>query len=349
MAKAEAAAPKQMRKLEAQVTQEDARAARHIAPGLASRDAIGALPAARRAGTLQLAYEYGSVLIDRDEGDRARRKAILGAITGERLALDKPERLVSRAAPANPEDGHDGGLLATGMRRRGGQDAISLEYAAFQHTLTNPLPGYEAHAEISLLNPELVVRRDRIRVERIDWLIAQSTIPSSMLLTPRAWRLQLSTASRPFADRRHMATSMAYHSGKAWLLGADTVLSVLPGASVEASSALPHHAGWRATHLIDPARRAMVGTAGSRGRTIHRRLDTSALRRPGLRRVPTVPQCVACARRVPARAAVARARTADQPEVAAAQPEPSFAWRIAAQLDFRAARTRLNVYRPSAT
>lgn len=234
--------PKQVRNLEAQVTPEDATAARQIALGLASRDEIDALPAARRAGTLQLAYEYGSVLIDRDEGDRTKRKEILGAITSERLKLDNPEMLVRRTARANPEDGHDGGLVAIGMRRRGGQDAISLEYAAFQHTLTNPLPGYEPHAEISLLNPQLYVQRQRIQLERIDWLIAQSTIPSSMLFAPRAWRLQLTTGSQPFADRKHMATGMGYHSGKAWLLGGNTVLSVLPGASVEASRALPHHA-----------------------------------------------------------------------------------------------------------
>jgi hypothetical protein len=234
--------PKQVRDLEAQITHEDATAARQLALGVAAGYELGAMPSARRASILQLAYEYGSVLIDRDEGDRGRRKEILGAITNARLELDNPEVLVSRAMPSNPEDGHDGGLVALGARRRGGQDAVSLEYAAFQHTLTNPLPGYESHAEISLLNPELELQRDQIRLRRLDWLVAQSTIPSSTLFSPRAWRLQLTTASQPFADREHLTTSVAYHSGKAWPLTADTVLSVLPGARIEASAALPHHA-----------------------------------------------------------------------------------------------------------
>jgi len=52
----------------------------------------------------------------------------------------------------------------------------------------------------------------------------------------------LATDSAPFADRRHLATSLAYHSGKAWALGGNTVLSVLPGLKAEASSGLPHGA-----------------------------------------------------------------------------------------------------------
>jgi hypothetical protein len=233
--------PKQLRKLETQVTQEEAAAARAIALGQSPGSETGALPAPR-ARTLQLAYEYGSVLIDRDEGDRARRKDILGAITRQRLALDNPEILESRAAPASPEDGHDGGLVAIGMLRRDGRDAVSLEYAAFQHTLTNPLSGYESHAALSVFHPELRVQGDSIRLQRIDWLVAQSTIPSSTLFAPRAWRLQLTTGSEPFADRRHMATSIAYHAGRAWLVGGNTVLSVLPGAAIETSGALPRHA-----------------------------------------------------------------------------------------------------------
>lgn len=238
--------PKHVRALEAQVARQDAAAARAIALGLAPDDAGGTLPPVRQAGVLQLAYEYASVLIDRDVGERTRRKEILGAITKARLALDAPEVLVARAAPAQPEQAHDGGLLAIGMRRSDGRQAAVLEYAAFQHTLTNPLAGYEPHAEISLLNPELHLRGDGLRVQRIDWLVAQSTIPSSTLLAARAWRLQLSSSRRPFAERTHMATSLTYHLGKAWPLGSalgnDIVLSVLPGASVEAARALPHRA-----------------------------------------------------------------------------------------------------------
>ncbi|MDQ1816651.1 DUF4105 domain-containing protein [Massilia sp. CCM 9210] len=236
-------APKRVRDVETQVTAQDATAAHRIALGQAGIGEIGALPSARRAGTLQLAYEYASVLIDRDEGERATRKDILGAITRARLELDDPEPLASRAGPATPEDGHDGGLLAIGARRRAGRASVSLEYAAFQHTLTNPLPGYEPHAEITVLNPELHVQGRHARLRRIDWLVAHSAIPSSTLFQPRAWRLQLATRSESYDDRDHMATSLAYHSGKAWPLGGETVLSVLPGARVEAGSALPHHAG----------------------------------------------------------------------------------------------------------
>lgn len=235
-------ASKRVRDLEARVPAQDAAAAHKIALGLGDSADTAALPAARRAGTLQLAYEYASILIDRDEGERATRKAILGAIIKARLAQNEPEPLASRANPATPEDGHDGGLLGAGLRQRGGRARLSLEYAAFQHTLTNPLPGYEPHAEITVLNPEVQLRAGHARLQRVDWLVAQSAIPSSTLFQPRAWRLQLATRSEPYQEREHMATSLAYHSGKAWRLGRDTVFSVLPGARVEAGAGLAHHA-----------------------------------------------------------------------------------------------------------
>lgn len=240
-------ASKRVRDLEARVPPRDAAAAHALA--LDRSDSAGtaalpsALPPAQRAGILQLAYEYASILIDRDEGERATRKAILGAITRARMELDTPEPLAVRADPATPEDGHDGGLTGIGLRRRAGRASASLEYAAFQHTLTSPLPGYEPHAEITVLNPELQLGGGQARVRRVDWLVAQSSIPSSTLFQPRAWRFQLVTRPEPYAQRERMATSLSYHSGKAWRLGGDTVLSVLPGARLEAGAGLDHRAG----------------------------------------------------------------------------------------------------------
>ena len=69
--------------------------------------------------------------------------------------------------------------MAIGTRRRGGNDAVSLECAVFrQHTLTDPLPGYEPYADISVLNPELLARGGRLQLQRIDSPGAQPTIPS---------------------------------------------------------------------------------------------------------------------------------------------------------------------------
>lgn len=232
--------PRRVRELETQVRPEDANFARNIALGARPTD-VAALPPQRRAATLQLAYEYGSVLIDRDVGDRASRKAVLGDIIRARLALDAPEPLARQNTLAQPEDGHDGGLLALGMTRRSGHAAAVLEFAAFQHTLTDPLPGYEPHAEISLLSPELNLWGKGLELRRIDWLVAQSTIPSSTLLAQHAWRLQLASARQPYAKREHMATNLAYHVGQAWPLGKEMVLSVLPGASIETGRGLDRH------------------------------------------------------------------------------------------------------------
>lgn len=234
--------PKQVRELETRLTQEDAGLARHLALGLASPGDTDLLPLARQAETLQLAYEYGSVLIDRDQGDRARRKEILGTIIGARLERDGLQAEPVRAHAANPEDGHDGGMVGIGAGRRGGRDTQTLEYAAFHHALTSPMAGYEAHAEISVLHPVLEIQDGRVRLRRLDWLLTQSAIPSSTLFAPRAWRLLLSTARQPFADRKHTVSSVAYQAGKSWPLGRNTVLTILPGAAVEAGSVLRHHA-----------------------------------------------------------------------------------------------------------
>jgi hypothetical protein len=234
--------PRQVRSLESLVTAQEAGKARQIALGEAGVDDLDVLTPARRSATLQLAYEYGSVLIDRDEGERSRRKDIFGAVARARLVLDVPNVLQNGAPQGSPEDGHDGALLAAGIRRLHGRDGISLEYAMFRHTLTDPLSGYEPHAEISVLNPELYLQGGQVRLQRIDWLVAASTIPSSALFSPRAWRFQLSTRRAPFADRDHLATSLAYHSGKAWRLTDDTVCSVLPGVALEVSAAHAHDA-----------------------------------------------------------------------------------------------------------
>lgn len=234
--------PKQVRDLETQVAQDDARLARQVALGLATPAEAGALPPPRRADTLRLAYEYGAVLIDRDQGDRASRKEILGTITSARLERDEPKAEPGRPPAANPEDGHDGGLLGIKVGRRAGRGTLTLEYAAFHHALTSPVAGYEPHAEISVLHPVLEIRDGHVRLRHVDWLLTQSAIPSSTLFAPRAWRLQLSTGKRPFADREHTVSSASYQVGKSWALGRNTVLTILPGAAIEAGSVLRNHA-----------------------------------------------------------------------------------------------------------
>lgn len=238
--------PRHVRELEARLSVEDSVAARRLARGVDGVDAFAVLPPQRRAAILQLAYEYGAVLIERDEGDRVGRKLAIGSITNARLAANFPPTPAPRA-PVSPEAGHDGGLLASGVRRRGQRQSLTLEYAAFQHTLTNPLAGYEPHGEIRVLNPELEIADGALRLRRIDWLLVQSSVPATTLFAPRAWRVGLSTRDAAFADRDHVVTSLAYHSGKAWPLGRSAALTVMPGVSVEAGAAHAHVAALAAS------------------------------------------------------------------------------------------------------
>ncbi|MFP5391403.1 MAG: DUF4105 domain-containing protein [Gammaproteobacteria bacterium] len=232
------ALPKQVRHAEQQVDAQEAALARGLASG---RVPVATLAPPSRAAVLQLGYEYASVLIDRDAGERGARKDILGRITAARLELGQPDVLSAPDVPPSPEQGHDGGLLAVGALREDGRTGVSIQVAAFQHTLTAPLAGYEPHAELAILDADLRLQAGRgPRLQRMNWLVAQSSVPSSALFAPRAWRFQLSTADRPFADRRHMATQVSYQLGRAISVGRNTVLSVLPGVSVEAARPFRH-------------------------------------------------------------------------------------------------------------
>ena len=234
--------PKAVRGLEAELAALDAAAASRIALGQADVATTDGLAPQRQAKLLRLAYEYGSVLIDRDQGDRVQRKEILGAITRARLAQPAPAGAPGLGPAFTPEDGHDGGLVAIGALRRAGRGLLNLEYAAFEHTLADPLPGYEPHAAITLLHPSVELGDGKLRLREVDWLTVQSAIPSSTLFAPQAWRVRLRTARRQYADGEHTATSLAYHAGKAWQLGGNLVFSVLPGASIDTGSGLPHRA-----------------------------------------------------------------------------------------------------------
>lgn len=230
-------APKRIRAFEAQLGEAQVEQARRMAMGRDHDTFLTPAPAA----PLQLAFEYGALLIERDLGERATRKQTLGAIARQRLQQGDAELALDMPTAPNPEPGHDGGLLAIGLQRQGQQHGLQLELAAFSHTLTDPLSGYEANAEIQLLNPTLQLNAGRLRLASANWLVVQSTIPSTTLFSPRAWRLALTTSDQSFHDRRHLATGLAYHSGVALPVTRQIVFAILPGASLEASAAHRHY------------------------------------------------------------------------------------------------------------
>ena len=223
--------PKQVRRHEAELGAHEVQTAEQIAAGKRA-------PGAASAGVLQLAYEHLSVRINRDQAERTTRKATLNTILRARLALPPPATPEPAAPGAPPETGHDGSSIALGRYRH----ATSLAWAGFEHTLTDRLTGYEAHAEVTVLRPEVrIVDGEGVRLEQIDWLMVQSTLPGSSLFPRAAWGVRLATAQRDFADGRHVSTSLGLRSGRAWPLGG-AVLALLPGISLEAGRMLEHKA-----------------------------------------------------------------------------------------------------------
>lgn len=231
--------PKLVRHHEGQLGSADVALAARIASGQATPASVDQFDAARQAAVLQLAYEYLSVLISRDQADRETRKSTINAILHRRMALATASPLATSVPASAPETGHDGSALSVGVYRTPTRRGASLAWAGFQHTLGDRLAGYEPYAAVTVLRPEIAFEvGGAARIERIDWLAVQSTLPSSPLFARPAWRLLLSSARKEFDDGRHMATSLGYNSGRAWLVG-NTTLALMPGISVEAGSALP--------------------------------------------------------------------------------------------------------------
>lgn len=231
--------PKLVRHHEGQLASADVDLAARIASGKATPASVDGFDAARQAAVLQLAYEYLSVLISRDQAERETRKSTINAILRSRMALATVSPLAAGVPASAPETGHDGSALSVGVYRTPLRRGASLAWAGFQHTLGDRMAGYEPYAAVTVLRPEIAIDVGAApRVERLDWLAVQSTLPSSPLFARPAWRLLLSSARKEFDDGRHMATSLGYNSGRAWPVGG-TTLALMPGISVEAGSALP--------------------------------------------------------------------------------------------------------------
>lgn len=246
--------PKQLRHHQQQMQDDDAALALQLAQGrLAPRQLAVELPV-RRAAILQLAYEFASVEINRDRSDRETRKTIINAIARERFALDVASPLLPPPAPGNPESGHEGSPAAIGGMRRDDRNALTLSWAGFQHTMTDRLAGFEPHAAITVLQPELLLAAGSgPQLESINWLSVQSTVPVSTMYTPRAWRLAIGTSRKSFEDGRHMASTVSFHGGRSWSIGG-TVLTMAPGMALEAGRTLPQQAALAASAWLAASR-----------------------------------------------------------------------------------------------
>jgi len=228
--------PKLVRHHEQQLDRADVLRAAQIADNAQPAASVAQYAPARQAAILQLAHEYLSVKISRDQAERETRKSTANAILRSRMTIDTAGPLAREVSAAPPETGHDGGALSVGLYEAGPRRGASLAWAGFQHTLIDRLAGYEPHAEITVLRPE--ARFDAtgdVRLHRVDWLSVQSTLPASSLFKRPAWRLRLSTERKDFNDGEHVVTSLGYHSGRAWSFG-NTALAVMPGISLDAGS-----------------------------------------------------------------------------------------------------------------
>jgi hypothetical protein len=233
--------PKLVRNHEQQLGGNDARIALKISNGKEPPEDFGQFHPSRQAAILQLAYEFLSVQITRDQSDRDTRKTVLNSIFKRRLELNATGSLTDGPGAIPPENGHETSPVSMGRFTSQKGSGYSFAWAGFQHTLTDNVAGYEPYADITILNPEVrFLDRHAFQLQRIDWIEVKSVVPRSSLFSGNSWNVLFSTRNRMFDDGYHQSTSLTYASGQAWSFG-KAVIAFLPGVSLETGSALPHN------------------------------------------------------------------------------------------------------------
>ncbi|MFL6659429.1 MAG: DUF4105 domain-containing protein [Massilia sp.] len=225
--------PKLVRQHELQLGPVAVAQARQLAAGALTPASLEGQDAPAQAAILQLASEYLSVQINRDQADRETRKDTMNALLRRRLALGTSGTLAQSIPAEPPESGHAGSVFAAGVYDAGARRGATLAWAGFEHQLTDRLAGYEPYADVRVLHAQVRTSGASVRLEELDWLAVQATLPGSALFARPAWGAGLRTARRPTRDGEHLITSLDYQLGRAWQMGS-LALAVLPGASVQA-------------------------------------------------------------------------------------------------------------------
>ena len=220
-----------------------------LAHGARAPDDLAALAPAERARILAAAAQYLDLLIDRGRVDFQTREKVFPALTQARLQLDVKPPADPLPAPPSPDEAHAGHMLAAAWSRVDNRDGAEVAVAGFQHTLTDPIAGYEPGAEVVVLGA-----RYRLApagsLEHFDLVRAESQTPSTRLLQQAAWSLSIGWVRKDIDGARPLVGGASYAIGGAVDAGVG-VLSFTGGASLEGGPAFSRDVGLETSARVE--------------------------------------------------------------------------------------------------
>ncbi len=190
-------------------------------------DAVAALPDARRAALLALAYDHlrHEFLARRVERDASRdlAKRILVARSRVPVSLDPGGGVPAPAV--RPDQGHGTARLSIGTGSQAGDAYLELRLRPAFHDLLDPEGGYTRGAEIRFLDGALrwFPEEHRLRLQELILLDVVSLAPRDRFFDPISWRFDTGLRTRLLRDEDdELRTTSVWRSrggaGLAWEL-----------------------------------------------------------------------------------------------------------------------------------
>ncbi|MES2490161.1 MAG: DUF4105 domain-containing protein [Pseudomonadota bacterium] len=226
---------------------------------LAPQD-LASTPEARRALILVAAAEYTAILINRGQLDLDTRDRVMHGLIVERLRLSQVPPPDPVPPPQPPEATHGGHFLSAGWVDHQGIQGAELGIAGFQHTLIDPLPGYQAGAAITVLGARVRFEQAGNReLESLDLLKVESNTPSNRLFQQPVWSLAFGAQRKYVKDSRPLVGTLSYATGYA-VDTAPGVLSLRLGANFDTAAALRAGVGLEGALRVDLSRQTTMGS-----------------------------------------------------------------------------------------
>ncbi|MCL1925693.1 MAG: DUF4105 domain-containing protein [Syntrophorhabdaceae bacterium] len=217
--------------------------------GLAIKIADGDVPAdaafsesatdKNKARTLDLAallvqYKSAKKGMEHEEFQR-RFHSILFARAKTRFGED-PDKLLQ---PSSPENGHPSASVHLGGGWRGNDGFVELGIRPAYHDYTDSWKGYTPGAMIEFFSGDLrwYPEKERLRLNRLDFVRIQSVDPVDQILRPMSWKVRVALDTRDFTrDRQSEVVNSGTGVGYAVSLGGNVSAYAMAEAEAAVNS-----------------------------------------------------------------------------------------------------------------
>jgi len=214
------------------------------------------IPDIEKARTLEMAallVQYKSAKGGFEHKEFQQRfHSILSARARARFEEDPAKPL----QPLSPEEGHPSASINLGGGWRGSDGFVELGIRPAYHDYTDSPDGYTPGAMIEFFSGDVrwYPEKERLRLNRLDFVRIQSVDPVDQILRPMSWKVRVALNARDFTrDQQSEVVNSGVGVGYAVSLGGNT--SVYALAEAEAAANRHYHSWYR------------IGAGGSIGLT----------------------------------------------------------------------------------